>query len=104
MATITKSAYRVEMSTDGNHKVIVTIDDPAGTDAALAWAQGAYYKLTHDVQNTPGGNQTYVQGSTPECLLHRQPMTKVQGKLGPFWSCHQKNNDGSWCNYRPSQN
>ena len=37
------------MSTDGIHKVVVTIDDPGGTDAALAWAQATHYKLTRDV-------------------------------------------------------
>ena len=30
--------YRIELSTDGRHKVSVVIDDPDDTDKALAWA------------------------------------------------------------------
>jgi hypothetical protein len=37
----------------------------------------------------------------PICGIHNLPIVKVQGNRGEFWSCHQKNADGSWCNYRP---
>lgn len=39
--------------------------------------------------------------NTPICAVHNTLMVSVQGKKGPFWSCHQKNSNGSWCNYRP---
>ncbi len=38
----------------------------------------------------------------PECAVHHVPMTRVQGKYGPFWSCHARNEDGSFCSYRPA--
>ena len=39
----------------------------------------------------------------PRCEIHSTPMTQVQGKRGLFWSCHQRNLDGSWCSYRPAR-
>ena len=40
-----RTTYEVIMSTDGTHKVTVTVEDPGGIDAALAYAQGTYAKL-----------------------------------------------------------
>jgi hypothetical protein len=38
----------------------------------------------------------------PICEAHRVEMKLRHGKRGEsFWSCNQKNRDGSWCNYRP---
>ena len=84
MPIMNRSMYRVEMSTDGNHKVVVTIDDPNGTEAALAWAQATYYKLVRDLDNDSSRQEAFNEEVPPECSIHRQPMTKVQGKLGPF--------------------
>ena len=94
--------YTVEMSTDGKHRVIVTIEDPNGTDAALAWASATHAKLLRAISDTPNGHQPYDDDVVPECGVHHLPMTKVQGRSGAFWSCHQKNVDGSWCKFRPS--
>lgn len=91
--------YQVTMSTDGNHKVTVTIEDPAGTDAALAWAKATHAKLLR-TDDQPESSRDDVD-EAPECQVHRLPMTRVQGRMGPFWSCHNKNQDGSWCNYKP---
>ncbi len=35
------------------------------------------------------------------CGHHRVSMHLMNGKRGQFWSCHEKNEDGSWCTYRP---
>ncbi len=37
----------------------------------------------------------------PICGVHDLPMVWQKGKAGFFWSCHQKNSDGSWCSYKP---
>ena len=92
------------MSTDGNHKVTVTIEDPGGTDAALAWARGTYAKLMQ--AEPPSNGQVTADVNTakpPECAVHLLPMTRVEGRMGPFWSCHQKNIDGGWCTYKPGR-
>ncbi len=94
-----RTTYEITMSTDGTHKVTVTVEDPGGIDAALAYAQGTYAKLmkadklplAESDNNTP-----------PECGVHHIAMVLVQGRKGPFWSCHEKNIGGSWCSYRPS--
>ena len=98
---VNKPIYQVNMSTDGVHKVTVTIEDPAGTDAALAWANATYAKLLRDGDSEPTGAAFDTKDDAPQCALHHQPMVRMQGKLGEFWSCHQKNADGSWCGYRP---
>ena len=98
-----RATYQVEMRTDGKHKVTVTIEDPGGTDAALAWAQATYAKLVRS--NGLGSErqeQEFPEPEVPECAVHRLPMVRMNGKRGPFWSCHEKNSDGSWCSYKPS--
>lgn len=42
--------------------------------------------------------------AAPICAIHKTPMTKVNGKKGAFWSCHEKLEDGSFCPYRPTKN
>jgi hypothetical protein len=81
--------------------VTVTIEDPAGTDAALAWAQATHAKLLR--ADRPSDVPRDDSLEAPECAIHHVAMVRVQGKLEPFWSCHQKNSDGSGCNYRPNQ-
>lgn len=86
------------MSTDGTHNVTVTVEDPGDIDAALAYAQGTYAKLM-SADKLPRIRPT--NDTPPECGVHHIAMVLVQGKKGPFWSCHQKNFDGSWCSYKP---
>ena len=38
---------------------------------------------------------------TPICAIHHVPMARVKGKYGYFWSCHERNADGSFCSYKP---
>lgn len=38
---------------------------------------------------------------TPVCAVHKLPMILMHGRRGPFWSCHQKRDDGAWCDYKP---
>lgn len=37
----------------------------------------------------------------PLCAIHKTPMKRMEGRKGPFWSCHRKMANGSWCTYRP---
>ena len=54
-------------------------------------AQTTYH---HDI--TPPAPQL-----PPTCAIHNKAMVSVNGKKGPFWSCHEKLQDGSWCPYKP---
>ena len=92
-----RTLYEVTMSTDGAHKVTVTVEDPGGIDAALAYAQGTYAKLMESGTHAGNGNGS---DDAPICGLHRSSNVRVSGRRGPFWSCHEKNLDGSWCSYR----
>lgn len=93
-----RTLYEVTMSTDGAHKVTVRIEDPGGIDAALAWAKATYGKLMNSQPSPVDGNGFE---EAPVCAFHRIPMVHMNGRKGPFWSCHEKNSDGSWCSYRP---
>ena len=98
-----QTTYQVILSTDGKHTVIATTDDQAAAKAAFGWAKATYdrvvevYGTKADLHKAANGNG---HESVPMCGIHHVPMSKVEGKRGPFYSCHEKNPDGSWCNYR----
>lgn len=101
---MSQTTYQVVLSTDGKHSVIATTDNQADTRLALAWAKATYEQLVNlsGLKGEQGqGNDEQQDGSVPECAIHHVPMVLVQGKQGPFWSCHKKNQDGSWCSYKP---
>ena len=58
---------------------------------SIAFREGILYKLAQSQENGP----------VPICEVHQTPMVRVKGQHGPFWSCHQKDDDGNWCDYRP---
>ncbi len=101
-----QNTYQVILSTDGKHTVIATSDDVTTVKAALAWAKATYdqivgsYGLKHE-QHHKRGEQNGEE-AVPVCPVHNAPMVKQEGKFGPFWSCHERNEDGSFCSYRPN--
>lgn len=99
---------------DGKHSVNVQSDDPAALTEALVWAKKTWGQLVRlpgkgyqsPIETNPEPIQEEVHSSMPGdeppiCGVHNLAMVKVQGKKGPFWSCHQKNTDGNWCSYKP---
>ena len=103
--------YQVTLAVDGNHAVSVQSDDPAAVTEGLVWAQDTYRKLQrlnpHGV--VPSGEELLdhaeltredAETGAPICGNHQVPMVWVD-KNGGFYSCHEKNADGSWCTYRP---
>jgi hypothetical protein len=52
---------------------------------------GILHKLAQSQQNGP----------VPLCEIHQVPMVRMKGTHGHFWSCHIRNEDDSWCDYRP---
>jgi hypothetical protein len=103
----------VNLSVDGKHSVSVQSDDPAAVTEALLWAKKTWGQLVRlpgkGIQSIPSeGREPHDEAVSssddeepPLCAVHNLPMVHVQGKKGAFWSCHQKNADGSWCTYRP---
>lgn len=96
MAQIT---YQVTLSMDGNHSVSVTGDDPVAVKTELAWAKGIYDQLV--ARLSPKDEEPENEGEAPVCAVHDLPMVRQRGRYGPFWSCHQRNDDGGFCSYRP---
>ena len=99
------TTYQVSLSTDGHHTVTVTGDDAKELRAVLAWAKAMHAALV--AQNSIGsGAATEAEmdapdGAAPVCAVHQVPLVRMTGKRGPFWSCHQKQDDGRFCTYRP---
>ena len=79
---INKTTYQIEMRTDGKHRVIVTVEDPGGSKAAIAAARGIYSQLLKD-------EDLAVSAEQPESLdednprirgVHQIPMVLVNGR------------------------
>jgi hypothetical protein len=94
-----RTTYHVTLSLDGDHRVSVTSDDQTELSEGLAWAKGVVLKLEAYAREHAEAEQ--VEEEPPICDVHQLPMVKVQGRKGEFWSCHEKNEDGSWCSYKP---
>ncbi len=87
--------YEVILSASGVPAVSVRSSDPEAVKESIAWARET---LAH-VQ-APSKSELRKE-EVPVCAVHKLPMTKVNGKRGEFWSCHQKDANGRWCSYRP---
>ena len=101
------TTYQITLSTGGRVAVTVTAEDPAEMKASLAWAELAYKHLVDgqgkkDDQVKEDQVQEQ-QEETPICAMHHVPMVKQRGKYGAFWSCHERNADGSFCSYKPEE-
>ena len=102
-----QTGYQVMLSTGGNVAVTVSAEDPAEMKAALAWAELAYKHLADgqgknddgQVKNEPVQEQQ--EEEAPICPIHNVALTRVKGRYGYFWSCHERNADGSFCTYKP---
>src|SRR6266487_1863194 len=108
---MSKVVYEVTLSPDGKYSVSVKSDDPLSLKDALPlakkiqeWVSGVDQPKAPAPETQPTAPQSALQQpQAPLCGVHSTPMTQVQGKHGPFWSCHQRHPDGSWCTYRPTR-
>ncbi len=100
---ISQTTYQVTLSMNGNHTVTVTTDNQAETQLAIAWARATFDRLLGAYGNSveQARNEEKSKEGSPICAVHQVPMVRVKGRRGGFWSCHQKNADGSWCTYKP---
>src|SRR5947209_3487149 len=98
--------YQVILSTDGKHTVIATTDDIRSTVKVQLWATTTFEQIVarYGLKGNgkqPEGQPTTVAEIAPVCGVHQVPLVLVSGRRGDFWSCHEKNPDGSWCSWRP---
>src|SRR5450759_4457684 len=97
------TTYQITLSTGGQVAVTVTAEDPAEMKTGLAWAELAYKHLVDNQEQKD--DQTEVQEQSEEeapiCAVHHVAMVKQRGKYGAFWSCRERNEDGSFCSYKP---
>src|SRR5215211_5368225 len=105
-----KVIYEVTLFPDGKHSVSVRSDDPSSFKDALPlakkiqdWVSGVDHSQSPPSKPQPAQPQDLQESQTPLCGVHATPMDSVQGKHGLFWSCHQRNLDGSWCRFRPGR-
>jgi hypothetical protein len=102
MATIT---YQVTLTSDGKPAVSVTSDDPDAAREAIPWVAQTYATLLKDARAIPRPATTVVAQQAaeepPTCAVHQGPMLRMSGRKGPFWSCHERLPNGTWCDYKP---
>jgi len=97
------TTYQITLSTGGQVAVTVTAEDPAEMKASLAWAQLAYKHLVNNQEQQEDQPKVQEQKDeeAPICAVHHVAMVKQRGKYGAFWSCRERNEDGSFCSYKP---
>src|SRR4051812_36192882 len=98
-------SYQVTIASNGKPTVSVTTEDPDAAQDAIPWLAQTYAKLLSEakaVARPATAVLEELEGDAPICAVHQLPMARVSGRKGPFWSCHQKNADDSWCSYKPA--
>ena len=101
MAQIT---YEVKLSLDGNHSVLVRSADPSQMKVAISWAKATYTALAARYADAPASQEhqkAELPAEPPICGVHDIPMVLVEGKNEPFYSCHERDDEGRYCSYRP---
>jgi hypothetical protein len=91
----------VTFASDGKHAVTISGDDQQEVSDALAWARETYIDLVGPYGPKLPRLEDDLGDEAPICADHDIPMVKQLGRKGYFWSCHRKNQDGSWCSYKP---
>jgi hypothetical protein len=72
-------------------------------EAGFEPARGCLPLTLSNVESKERGKEK----ENPICAIHHKPMawregiTKQTGKHYAFWSCTERNSDGSFCKYRP---
>ena len=100
-----QTTYEVRLAIDGNHSVVVRGADPSQMKVAIAWAKATHAALNArygDAPATQDQAEDELPAEPPTCGVHDIPMVRVEGKNGPFYSCHQRDDQGRFCSYRPS--
>jgi hypothetical protein len=108
-----RTTYQIVLSTDGTHKLTASTDDPIELKNAMDHLKNAYGWMEYfiqqgelhkikDVVTSEASKKQAASADAPVCAVHKIAMNWID-KNGGFWSCHKKNDDGSWCNYRPGK-
>jgi hypothetical protein len=107
-----RTTYQIVLSTDGTHKLTASTDDPAELKNAMDSLKNAYKWMEYFIQQgelhkikdvvTMQNASEQAASDAPICAIHKIAMKWID-KNGGFWSCHKKNDDGSWCNWRPGK-
>lgn len=95
-----KMSYQIHLSSDGTHKVIVTFEVPEDARDAIARARVIAAQLTAKDSVQPATALLQEHETPPECPIHQRTLDWVaKGRGGPFWSCHERDDEGTWCTY-----
>jgi hypothetical protein len=105
---MSKLLYEITLSSpDNKFAVSIKSEDATLINDALPLAKKIQDKLLQVVHSPaplaaiPASTPPQDPLQPPKCGVHTTPMVRMTGKTGSFWSCHKRNDDGSWCSYRP---
>jgi hypothetical protein len=91
-----KTTYLVIAKMAGNFAMVGETKDPA--ESVEEVVRRASERPDTVLKDEDPASGTLIR---PVCAIHELPMMLMHGRTGAFWSCHQKNQDGSWCAYKP---
>ncbi len=94
--------YKVSLSANSSPSVTIETDDPAAIKPALNRAKRVLEYLAGKYHDDAEVDEEVQEIEVPLCEVHDLPMVRQQGRYGEFWSCHQRNSDGSFCTFKPS--
>ena len=98
--TGTVPSYRFILSEDQLDLLVRALWIALGGDPEVefdVWERAVLENLRRDFYHAPEADDI-----VPVCAVHHIPMVQMHGKHGPFWSCHERMDDGSFCSYRPA--
>jgi hypothetical protein len=98
--------FQLSQTADGKPKVLILADDPYAITVELGSLKTPPVYSHSPAKQFPIIEQPVLEEgvtqAAPICGIHHTPMTLVmKSKNGPFWSCHKRLDNGSWCSYRP---
>jgi hypothetical protein len=96
--------YVVTITAEGKPSVSIECYDPLGAAEAVGRILQTYATI-----GAPAAPEARPEPPRPEqpssappvCGVHQVAMVGMTGKNGFFWSCHQRQDDGGWCGYKP---
>lgn len=105
----------IYLSTDGKHTVQVETDESEKVSDAFNDAQVIYDQIVAKYGLKASSSPTKTSNASPQdaesapiCMVHGVPMNRRPGGVSKtgraypaFWACPIKNDDGSFCNYKP---
>lgn len=99
-----KNRYELILSINGQHHDVAAWDDTRSAEMMLELLQCSY-KLLQLWLSDSTGSQEQPAIDQPMCGIHHVPLVERKSRFnsGTYRACPHKNEDGTYCKYRPQK-